>query len=170
MERWREEMNRDMQTPERKEIWILHYRICTESQSSMTLGFCEKNEIQSMKMFYDEIQMQIILSRLYPMMFEHACRPDKLDQLQVYLQQKLREFYPVGKRHQCKGRSNKSGCWRRTWLWIEKLWLGHVHLHSLPSNPHPSELCGDGRWTEGGGMEEKSGRKGYEWKQEDLGQ
>ena len=170
MERWREEMNRDMQTPERKEIWILHCRICTESRSSMTLGFCENTEIQSMKMFYDEIQMQIIMSRLYPTMFEHACRPDKLGQLQVYLQQKLREFYPAGKRYQCKGRSNKSGCWRRAWLWIEKLWFGHVHLYSLPSSPHPSELCGDGGWREGGGMGEKSGRKSYEWKQEDLGQ
>lgn len=140
MERWREEINRHVQIPERKEIWILHYRICTESWIAVTLGFCEKNEIQSMKMFCDEIQMQIIKSRLYPTMFEHACRPDKLGQLQAYSQQKLREFYPVGKRHQCEGRSNKSGCWMRAWLGIEKLWLGHVYLHSLPSSPRPSEL------------------------------
>lgn len=34
------------------------------------------------------------------MMFEHAFRPDKVSQLQVYLQQELRDFYPMGKRHQ----------------------------------------------------------------------
>lgn len=113
-----------------------------------------------MKTFCDEIQMQIIMSRLYPMMFEHACRPDKLDQLQVYSQQKLREFYPVGKRHQCEAS-------------LVKVAVAGGHDSELRSFDLDMSTCihcplalapvnFDGRWREGEGMEEKSGRKNYE--------
>lgn len=52
-----------------------------------------------MKMLCNKIQMYII-NRLQPMMFDRAFRPDKVGQQQVYLQQKLREFSPMGKENQ----------------------------------------------------------------------
>ena len=74
------------------------------------------------------------------MRFEHGYRPEKVRQLRVYLQQELREIYPMEKGIKHKSQSNNRGYWRRAWFWVKRCHLDLSTLPSLPSSPSPSEL------------------------------